>query len=343
MRLSGMDGKASARFDGAVVLAYFCANAAPVSDISQKPMTIPGAGRSNLSKGMSTKLGLILEKALEGHRQAVYAVSAISPEVFFTAGGDGLLVRWEKAHGEWQDGLALVRFPEPVYALYATNERVLAGTQQGNLYQWEQGVLTLITNIPGGIFRIIADENGLWIGGGNGIVSHLDNDGKLEKYGMGTSNIRSLALVDEVLFCGSSDGMLYTWAEGRVGPGVKLHDKAIFGLSYLPHMGMLLSGGRDAVLRLNLPGVPEVDTEIKAHLLHIHDIQLSPNNRYVASTSMDKTLKIWDATNMELLKVADMAKYGLHSSSVNAVSWLDAMRLVTVSDDRRVAVWRIEN
>jgi hypothetical protein len=337
-----MLGMASARFDVAVVLAYFCAKAAPDSDISQNPMTIPGAGRSNLSKGMTTKLGLILEKALEGHRQAVYAVSAISAEVFFTAGGEGLLVRWEKAHGAWQDGLALVRFPEPVYALHATNERVFAGTQQGNVYEWHEGKLNLIAQIPGVVFRILEDAQGLWIGGAAGCLLHLKPDGSQQRYTMGDSNIRSMVWVDEVLFCGSSDGNVYTWAEGNISGGMKLHDKAIFGLAYLPHMGMLLSGGRDAVLRLNLPGVPEIEAEIKAHLLHIHDIQLSPDNRLVASSSMDKTLKLWDATNMELLKVADQTKFGLHSSSVNAIAWLDARSLVTVSDDKRVAVWRIE-
>jgi WD40 repeat protein len=102
----------------------------------------------------------------------------------------------------------------------------------------------------------------------------------------------------------------------------------------------MISGGRDATLRL-WKNTQESEGSIAAHLLHIHAIELQPSENWIATASMDKTVKIWDANSMELLKVLEKDKLSFHTSSVNALLWLGENRILSAGDDRCVVLTEI--
>jgi len=57
---------------------------------------------------------------------------------------------------------------------------------------------------------------------------------------------------------------------------------------------------------------------------------------------MDKTLKIWDAENLKLLRVLDKTRHAGHGHSVNQVLWLGKRELLlSCSDDRTISAWDI--
>jgi WD40 repeat protein len=59
---------------------------------------------------------------------------------------------------------------------------------------------------------------------------------------------------------------------------------------------------------------------------------------------MDKTLKIWDASEFKLLKVIDFARHGGHKNSVNKLYWSDYQDLlVSASDDKKISVWKLNS
>jgi WD40 repeat protein len=85
-----------------------------------------------------------------------------------------------------------------------------------------------------------------------------------------------------------------------------------------------------------MPAVP-------AHIQAINSLVLSPCARYVATGSMDKTIKIWDSATLQLLKVIDYPRYGGHKHSINTLIWSTYKDLlVSGSDDKQISVWKID-
>lgn len=58
---------------------------------------------------------------------------------------------------------------------------------------------------------------------------------------------------------------------------------------------------------------------------------------------MDKTIKLWEAENMDLLKVIDYQKNESHQSSVNKILWIDRKRFISCSDDKKIILFEINN
>ena len=59
------------------------------------------------------------------------------------------------------------------------------------------------------------------------------------------------------------------------------------------------------------------------------------------SASSDKTIKIWNAQNFELIKVIDKERNDSHTNCINKLLWMNDETLVSCSDDRAVMVWKI--
>jgi WD40 repeat protein len=123
---------------------------------------------------------------------------------------------------------------------------------------------------------------------------------------------------------------------------IEAHTNSVFALAYSPDEKYLLSGGRDAVLKIwdAQNGYAAAQT-INAHLYHINSIKYNPTGTLFATVSMDKTIKLWDAKTFDLLKVIDKPKNDGHTTSVNKVLWLSDKTLVTASDDKTAMLWVI--
>jgi WD repeat-containing protein 61 len=74
----------------------------------------------------------------------------------------------------------------------------------------------------------------------------------------------------------------------------------------------------------------------------INHLAFSGDGRYLASCSLDKSIKLWDPASLSLLRVLDRARTAGHGTSVNKLVWPGTQqRLVSCSDDRSLAVWEI--
>ena len=105
-----------------------------------------------------------------------------------------------------------------------------------------------------------------------------------------------------------------------------------------------MSTSRDATLKIwNVEENYTLQESIVAHMYTINHLAYSPNGKYFATCSKDKSIKIWDAQSFRLLKVIDKARHAGHGTSVNKLYWSSYKnQLISCSDDRTISTWDIE-
>lgn len=73
------------------------------------------------------------------------------------------------------------------------------------------------------------------------------------------------------------------------------------------------------------------------HASRITQVAWSPNGKYLASVSYDKTVQLWDASNGKHVKT-----YKSHGARINDLVWSpDSEFIATASDDKTVRIWNI--
>jgi WD40 repeat protein len=285
---------------------------------------------------------------LHGHTQGIYAMALDGEGYVYTAGGDGMLVRWDPLHSD--TGTAVARFPGPVYSLlFPDGRHWVAGAASGELFmQEENGPVRRLIAHQKGLFALMDAGEGKWYsGGGDGACLEWNPAGEAQMvHRFSTQSLRVLqALPDGHTAAGYSDAQIRIWKSGTVTQPHALqgHSGSVFALAYHPGLQRLYSGGRDARLLVWDAAAGFVLMEVvKAHLLHIHHMALSPDGKLLATASMDKTIRIWDSQSLQLLKVIGAANAFAHRSSVNRVLWLGERVLASAGDDRMLRVFRLE-
>ena len=304
-----------------------------------------------LHRPTATRVG-----TLAGHRDAVYALAGrAGSDQVFSGSADGLVVAWNSAEPA-ADGELLARVENSVYALRELPGRGLL--LLGHNFQGVQALdlqtkaLAFATALPPvAIFDLLYSESRqrLYCALGDGTLAVLrGSDFKLEKLlRLSQKSLRCLALHEGrgELAVGASDWHTYVLDLDSLAVKTTLTEatNSIFTLAYSPAGDYLLAAGRDAHLRRYqaAEGYPLLDSVV-AHMYAINHLAFSADGRYLASCSLDKSIKLWDPASLALLRVLDRARAAGHGTSVNKLVWPGTQqRLVSCSDDRSLAVWQV--
>lgn len=288
-----------------------------------------------------------------GHRDGVYALTpGTDPGTFFSAGGDGLVVRWQL--GKPDQGELLAKLPASVYSVTLQSDTGLLwiGQNYDGIHLIDPtrkeavGSLNITTSA---IFALDFYKNDAFVALGDGVVAVIDTESRAVRRHLKASDqaARCLAInpVERELAVGYSDNSvrifdLQTLDLRHVVPA---HTNSVFTLTYSPDYRYLLTGSRDAHLKVwDVEKGYALHQDIVAHLFTINRIAYSPDGRLIATGSMDKSVKLWDADTFRLLKVVDRARHAGHGTSVNSVCWLDNQTLLSASDDRTISVWNVQ-
>ena len=296
---------------------------------------------------MGAKITLKEYTQLEGHKQGVYALLNLGgSSVIVSAGGDGAVVKWDldaaNLPGAIAAGVLFAQLPEPVFCLMEGLDGVIwAGTQGGLVFKLVSGEAPRMIKLgTSSVFFISRWMDGrIAVGLGSGELVFLDDELQLlDRKSLGKKSLRC-CLGDRGLV-GGSDGLIWRLdAQGNILAGWEANSPSVFCLAEDSH-GDIVSGGRDALL-MWMGENGELKQEVKAHLFTIHALAGSDLG-WLASGSMDKTVKIWDSNTGELLKVIDREKYPSrgHSHSVNALCWVGRL-LASAGDDKIIRVWEV--
>lgn len=287
---------------------------------------------------------------LKGHRDSLYALSDDGKGGLLSAGGDGLIARWQL--GGNSDATLLVQVPATVYALLRLDSLLLIGTREGGLHlvDLEKGEeIKLFRWNQQPVFSLLACAGG-WISThGDGSVHRWQYEAGqaqiMASYKASEAAVRCITALGENFALGYSDHKIRMVNSDLQEIGqLEGHTNSVFSLLGLQNGKYLLSGGRDALLKVWSIADEKCLASITAHLYTINHLIHLPEAGLIASASRDKCIKLWDSQSISLQKVVDYNKFpGLaHSHSVNRLWWDAAsQRLYSAGDDRLVIAYAI--
>jgi len=290
---------------------------------------------------------------LTGHADCVYTVERASePHLFFSASGDGAVARWDVRRPDL--GELLVKVPASVYAIrYLPSENQLwIGQNFEGIHVIDLSTQKEIKSIKltsAAIFDIQFWREFAFIGTADGtiIVVDIPNFAVKKHIKASDKSVRSLGInvLTLEMAAAYSDHQIriFNLEDFQLKHVLTGHTNSVFALAYSPDGQHLLSGSRDAHLKIwevaNQYGMAQ---SIVAHMYAINHLAFTSDGLYFATCSMDKSIKIWDAGTYRLLKVIDRARHAGHGTSVNKLLWLaNTYQLVSCSDDRSLSVWNL--
>jgi WD40 repeat protein len=284
-----------------------------------------------------------------GHRGSVYCLEhAWDPGHFLSSGEDGTVALWKLKAPDL--GKPLVQMQHSVYTLKCCTEKGLLAIFQNqsglHFFDYQNQKETARISIPGvsffdsGVYksRLFAVDSAGFLSLFNLDTLKLDLSIKISEKSLRCLSIDSL---NGLLYLGASDHFIYVLDINSLEAKFKFlaHGNSVFSMLY--HEGQIFSAGRDARIKAwSVIDIEKPQQEVPAHLYTINNLCLIKEFNLIASGSMDRTIKLWDASNLKLLKVINKAKHASHGHSVNKLLWLENEKvLISGADDRLISLW----
>ena len=292
-------------------------------------------------------MSFIKQKEITGHAGAIYTC-ACKDGFIYSGSGDNYVARWNVETGE-QDKFA-IKFEESVYSLVFIDENRLAvGLANGHVHVFDLNSnkeIKFFTQHTKAIFAFSFNEKKkqLYIADADGNLSIWDtNTLELLIYlPLDCGKVRDITINEEgnnfALAC--QDGAIRIFESNFFNEilTIDAHKDGATSLLYHPNNeGTLISGGKDAMLRMWDTNTSNCLKEIPAHNFAIYSILALNEGKTIVTASRDKTVKVW-SEDLEFQERLDL-KVGGHKHSVNKVRPLDSKRFVSVSDDKKIIVW----
>jgi WD40 repeat protein len=287
-----------------------------------------------------------------GHRDAIYTLHPAEVDThFFSGAGDGMVVRWDLQHPD--AGELIAKLPNSVYALlYMPDTDVLVAghNYEGiHLLDWKnKKELSSLQLTKAAIFDLQPFHGVVAVATGDGeIISvNLKTLSVANRIKASDKSARSIAVNAKTgeIAVGFSDNFIRVFDEHlSLKSEWAAHDNSVFTVRYTPDAQFLLSGSRDARLKVwDVTAGYRKAEEVVAHLYAINHLEFSPDGKHFVTCSMDKTIKLWDLNAIRLLKVIDKTRHAGHATSVNKLLWTNYNnQLLSASDDRSISVWQI--
>lgn len=288
----------------------------------------------------------------QGHNGAIYCMADLPDSTYFlSAGGDGWIVQWSK-DGASTDGVLMAKVDGKIFAMHhlSVHKMLLAGDFDGDLY-WinlhSNEVVRRVRHHKGSIFAIDSFMDAVYTVGADGYLVQWSSIGMMPVLSVKISlkSLRTIVIDQSngLAYIGSSDAAVYivdlnTMAVIKILKN--LHENSVFTVS-LADGQYLFSGGRDAQLQKTSLEDFSPGATIPAHWYTINDLLYLHDADLLVSASRDKSFRIWNATDLSLVRSVDMHKGG-HINSVNTLLYFaDKKILATGSDDRTVILWEL--
>jgi WD40 repeat protein len=291
---------------------------------------------------------------LTGHKDCIYTLERSDKDnIFFSAAADGMVVAWDLENPE--TGQLIAQVPNSIYAIeyIRSKDQLLLGQNFEGLHLIDLKSRKEISSVKitgAAIFDIKVVGDVIIVATGDGYVLILETESlsTIARLKISDKSARTIAVnvLKNVFAVGFSDNSIriFDLKSFDLILAIPAHQNSIFTLAFSKDGRFLLSGGRDAQIKIWDANDSFVLKEsIAAHMYAVNDLDYRSDGKYFASCSMDKSIKVWEAEKFQLLKVIDKSRHAGHGTSVNKLLWSSYKDLlISCSDDRTISVWDIQ-
>lgn len=248
------------------------------------------------------------------------------------------------------EGRLIADAGQAAFSLLVLGDTALIGDEHGGIHEVDlrnKREVRLEQAHRHGVFALLRLPDGrVAAAGGDGALSLWDISATslalVRRIPLCAEKLRALALAPDgrSLAVAAGDGTVHVLDTTDLNERYTLHahPPGATAVAWHPRKPVLLSGGKDGHLRAwrsDRDFGPLMD--LPAHGGTIYAIAFDGNGTRLATTSRDKTAKVWDAGTLGTVARLDR-KAGGHSHSVNCALWIGPT-LITAGDDRQVIAW----
>ena len=286
---------------------------------------------------------------LPGHTGPVKSMAFLpASAIFYSSGADGKILRWD-LNGNVKSYRTLISNPINRCMSISPNGRWLAnatltsGIQLYNLnvsntdpelLQAHKSWVSVLAFTP--------DSKGLYSASNDKSIIYWDLvlQSNTVFLSLPNTNVRCLAVapVGRFIYGGTDDGRLIRWNLDTKDETVLFRsDKnTISGISINSNGSRIAFVDKNGSLRILDTRTNTVIKTLVAHSVRIMDVRFSPDDRQIATASLDNTVKIWDANNLNNRPIV----INKHKTWVLSVAFsADGKYLVSGDEDGNIYYW----
>lgn len=292
-------------------------------------------------------MNTIAKKHISGHAMAIYDVIFSNGKIYTTS-ADKFVARWSLQE-EKQDGFA-IKLDDSAFRIAITNHGcIIIGNSKGGLHfvdLKERKEKRLLQQHKSPIFALTYNSKNdeIYSGDGDGYFCVWDAktmDLKLT-FPYNCGKIRSIACsenYEHLAVCGQ-DGYVRILETSFFNElhNFKTHKDGVNCAVF--EENTLYTGGKDAHIRKWDWKNERLLKEVPGHNYAVYDLLLTNNNNTLVSASFDKTIKLFNTSDLDFLKRLDTKNKG-HKHTVNRLTKVNETSFLSVSDDRMIIYWEI--
>lgn len=290
------------------------------------------------------------QQEIIGHSGAIYTCT-YDQQFFYTGSADHFVTRWNLEEGI-QDKFA-IKMDQSVYAIefINSNNQFVVGLSNGSVHVFDihlKKELKHFTQHIKAIFAITnnAKQNQFYVGDSDGNLSIWDSVSLelLIYLPLDCGKIRNITVSNdgELFSVSCQDGTTRIFETVGFNEIVTLNshrDSATVSHFHPLFPDILLTGGKDALLKVWNWKKMELLKSIPAHNFVIYSIVFLENGKEFATASRDKTIKIWNSSSYKVIQRLDQ-KMGGHRHSINSLFNIKENSFASVGDDKKIIIWQ---